>query len=225
MTRAMTSLPRHFEGKSHASSSYDKLSRWYDLLSGPFESRWRDLALRRLNIAPGQAILEIGCGTGHGLVRLAEATGSTGRVYGVDLSAGMCDVARERVERSGRPWTYVIQGDVTTLPFATGSFGAAFMSFTLELFSSEAAAFVLGECRRVLAADGRLGVVSLDRRERDTVVTRLYDWAGQRFPEWVDCHPIPVADTLSGRGFPPMEVIRGSMGGLPVAIVIAQKVD
>lgn len=221
----MTSVSEPFEGKSHAPSTYDDLSRWYDLLSGPFEARWRDLAARRLNVAVGQVVLEIGCGTGHGLVRLAEAVGPTGRVYGVDLSAGMCRVARARVARSGRPGISVIQGDAAALPFAAGCFSVIFMSFTLELFSSEAIAGVLAECRRVLVADGRLGVVALERRERATIMARLYEWAGRRFPKWIDCRPIAVADTLSGHGFNPTEVIRGSVGGLPVAIVIAEKIN
>ncbi len=221
----MTSVPERFEGKSHASSTYDHLSRWYDLLSGPFESRWRDLAVRRLDVAVGQVVLEIGCGTGRGLVRLAEAVGPTGRVYGTDLSAGMCRVAGSRVERSGKSAVTVVQGDAAKLPFAAGCFSAVFMSFTLELFSSEVIAVVLAECRRVLVADGRLGVVALERRERATIMARLYEWAGRRFPKWIDCRPIAVVDTLSGLGFNPKEVIRGSVGGLPVAIVVAEKIS
>ncbi len=206
-------------------TSYDKLSRWYDLLSGPFESGWRELAVRRLNIAAGESVLEIGCGTGHSLVSLAVAAGRTGRVYGVDLSAGMCRVSDARVKRAHLSAARVIRGDALALPFASGQFAAVFMSFTLELFSAGDAAQVLGECRRALAADGRLGVIALDWQEHATVITRIYDWAGRRFPGWIDCHPIPVIDVLCGHGFNPTEVIRGSLGGLPVAVVIAQKID
>lgn len=204
-------------------SNYDRLSRWYDLLSGPFESKWRDLAIRRLNVAADETVLEIGCGTGHALIRLAEAAGTASVVVGVDLSAGMCRVARARIARSGLAQVFILQGDAAALPFRPGTFAAAFMSFTLELFSPELTRQVLAECRRVLGASGRLGVVALDRREYATVMTRLYDWARQRFPKWIDCHPIPVVDLLSRHGFDPTETIRGSVGGLPVAIVIARK--
>lgn len=204
-------------------SNYDRLSRWYDLLSGPFESKWRDLAVRRLNVAADETVLEIGCGTGHALVRLAKAAGTASVVVGVDLSAGMCRVARARVARAGLTRVSILQGDAVALPFRPGAFAAVFMSFTLELFNYEIARQVLAECHRVLVASGRLGVVALDRREHATIVTRLYDWAGRRFPEWIDCHPIPVADTLSQHGFEPTETIRGSVGGLPVAVVIARK--
>ncbi len=223
MSRVSASARGDMTGGPHAVSNYDKLSRWYDLMSGPFESRWRDLAVRRLNLAAGQTVLEIGCGTGRGLIRLAEATETTGRIYGVDLSGGMCRVARTRVARSGRPEVAVIQGDAAALPFASGSFSAVFMSFTLELFSSEVAAPVLTECHRVLQASGRLGVVTLEQRGPATSIMRLYGWASERFPKWIDCRPIPVADWLSGHGFHLTEMIQGSIGGLPVAIVIAQK--
>lgn len=205
-----------------AASNYDRLSRWYDLLSGPFESRWRDRAARQLNVTPGQTVLEIGCGTGWGLIRLAEAAGTTGRVYGVDLSAGMCRVAHSRVHESGRVTASVIRGDAQRLPLASGGFNAIFMSFTLELFSSQSAAVVLAECRRVLAPQGRLAVVALDRPARATLTSRLYDWASRRFPAWIDCHPVAVVDILRGSGFNPIELIRGAIAGLPVAIVIAE---
>lgn len=206
-------------------SNYDRLSRWYDLLSGPFESKWRDLTVRRLNITADETILEVGCGTGHALVRLAKAAGMASVVVGVDLSAGMCRVARARVARAGLTQVSIIQGDAATLPFRPGAFAAVFMSFTLELFNYEIARQVLAECHRVLAASGRLGVVALDRRERATVITQLYDWVGRRFPGWIDCHPIPVADTLSQHGFDPTETIYGSSGGLPVAVIVARKTN
>lgn len=211
----------HSTSRSQPSSNYDRLSRWYDLLSGPFEARWRNLALSRLDLTAGQPILEIGCGTGHALIHLAEATGM---LCGLDASVGMCRVARTRVARCRLDQVSVMQGDARSLPFQSGCFAATFMSFTLELFSGEDTTAVLAECRRVLGAAGRLGVAALDRPDGGNAVTRLYDRASRRFPNWIDCRPIPVEETLSEHGFRPTEAVRGSMAGLPVAIVIAVKI-
>ena len=46
---------------------------------------------------PGEAVLDIGCGTGQTILELARAVGGSGRVEGVDVSRPMLDVARSRV--------------------------------------------------------------------------------------------------------------------------------
>jgi demethylmenaquinone methyltransferase/2-methoxy-6-polyprenyl-1,4-benzoquinol methylase len=178
--------------------------------------------LALLDLRLGERVLEIGPGTGALLVELARRAGAA---WGVDLSLGMCRVAQARLARARvSSSAAALCGDAERLPFATGAFDAIFMSFTLELFDNEVAAWVLAECGRVLAANGRLGVIAMERRGRATLITRLYDWAGQRFPQWIDCHPIPLADTLLGNGFRPSNVTQGAIGGLPMAIVIAQKI-
>ena len=76
--------------------------RWVGL-GGFVEWRMRafnDLVLARSGVAPGENVLEIGCGTGATTVPLAEAVGERGRVVGVDLSEPMLAGARQRVAES-----------------------------------------------------------------------------------------------------------------------------
>lgn len=54
----------------------------------------RRRAAARLNLKPGNRMLEIGCGTGRNFPFLREAVGPRGKVYGVDLSTGMLRRAR-----------------------------------------------------------------------------------------------------------------------------------
>jgi ubiquinone/menaquinone biosynthesis C-methylase UbiE len=61
----------------------------------------RARAVRRLNHKPGDRVLEIGCGTGPNLKHLHAAVGSTGHVYGVDLSEGMLSMAQDRCRNAG----------------------------------------------------------------------------------------------------------------------------
>jgi demethylmenaquinone methyltransferase/2-methoxy-6-polyprenyl-1,4-benzoquinol methylase len=65
----------------------------------------RARAVARLNLKPGERVLEIGCGTGRNFPFLREAVGPTGTVYGVDLSSGMLRRAREGCQREG--WTNI----------------------------------------------------------------------------------------------------------------------
>jgi demethylmenaquinone methyltransferase/2-methoxy-6-polyprenyl-1,4-benzoquinol methylase len=210
-------------GRAHRSPIYDRLSRWYDLVTGPFERRYRQAGLQQLSPQPGEAILELGFGTGHGLLALAQAVGSAGRVCGVDLSVGMCCVARGRLRRAhpaGR--LALIRGDALRLPFRAGTFDALFMSFTLEIFSTQEIPRVLCECRRVLRPGGRLGVVAMAQPARPSATARLYTWLHQRFPRYLDCRPIALQEYLATAGWEVRSTLDLAMVGLPVAVGIYQ---
>ena len=93
--------------------------------------------LRLLNAQPGERALEFGFGTGHSLVALAQSVGETGRVCGVDLSPGMIDVARERIEQEQLTDRVMVQrGNVLHLPYADDTFDVVFSSFMLDLIDT-----------------------------------------------------------------------------------------
>ena len=65
-------------------------------------------AVRRLELKPGDRVLEVGCGTGRNLSLLHDAVGQEGQVYGVDLSEGMLVKAQELcIQRSWNNVTLV----------------------------------------------------------------------------------------------------------------------
>lgn len=197
------------------------MSRWYDLFTGS-EKRFTDFGLRMLNIQPGEKVLEIGFGTGQGLVALAHSASETGKVYGIDLSEGMFQVAQEKIARAGLSSRVELHlGDAASLPFEDDFFDAIFISFTLELFDTPEIPLVLGECKRVLREDGRLGVVALEKK--DCRVIKIYEWFHARMPALVDCRPIYVRKIIEAAGFELAEASEEAMWGLPVEIVTARK--
>src|SRR5438128_2137488 len=80
---------------------YDRISRGYDFIADSSEHAIRELGVRALAPSWGQRVVEIGTGTGHGLVSLAKLVGSAGQVHGVDCSPGMIGVARARIQHLG----------------------------------------------------------------------------------------------------------------------------
>jgi len=92
---------RVYRTKTQAKESYDKISRSYDYFAGVFEKKYRNIALEQFNIKRGEAVLEIGFGTGHCLKQMAESVGVNGRVYGIDISSGMLEVSKQRLEEAG----------------------------------------------------------------------------------------------------------------------------
>ena len=165
---------------------YDRISVAYDLIADPAEHQARDRGLDLLNARPGERVLEIGAGTGRALIRLAQAVGPSGEVCGLDSSAGMLRLARQRLS-SCRGHVDLQQGDGRSLPYLAASFDAAFMSFTLELFDPPDIELVLSEIKRVLRPRGRLAIVCL---------TALPDPGLVRPGVRVATPPLPAPDRL-----------------------------
>ena len=216
-------VSRVTRSKADARASYDRMSRWYDLLTGRSEKRYREVGLQRLGAQEGEAILEIGFGTGRSILTLARSVGSSGRVHGIDISEGMCSVARSLVEKAGLDGRVELRcGDAAVLPYRPELFDAVFMSFTLELFDTPEIPTLLRECERVLRDDGRICVVGMSKKS-PTAMTRLYEWSHRRFPTFIDCRPIFIRETLADAGFRILHAEELPMWGLLVEVVVAQK--
>jgi demethylmenaquinone methyltransferase/2-methoxy-6-polyprenyl-1,4-benzoquinol methylase len=219
-----TEISRVKRSKAEAKETYDKMSHWYDVLAGSSEQEFVQLGLEKLAAARGEVILEIGFGTGHALVTLAQAVGDSGRVYGIDISEGMLRVAQERVRQAGLSGRVDLRrGDAAQLPFESEFFDAVFMSLTLELFDTPEIPTVLEECKRVLQSGGRLCVVAMSKKGNHGLMLRLYEWAHEKLTQYIDCRPIFAQKALKEAGLQVVDSELQSMWGLPVEIVTARK--
>jgi demethylmenaquinone methyltransferase/2-methoxy-6-polyprenyl-1,4-benzoquinol methylase len=217
-------ISRVYRSKKQAKESYDKMSRFYDYFAGIFEKKYRNMALEHLGIAEGETVLEVGFGTGHGLQHIAASIGETRKVYGIDISSGMLEVSKKRLEKAGlldRVELHV--GDAVEMPFEDETFDAVFSSFTLELFDTPELPRVLQEIKRVLKPRGRCGIVSLSKEGGDSLFIRLYEWFHQRFPQYADCRPIYVEQLLREVRFEITQTEHVNMFGLWGEIVVVEK--
>ena len=97
---------------------YDKLAKVYDLSSVPTLHPGRLQAIERMNIQPGERVLEVGVGTGINLsLYPREAT-----VTGIDFSSSMLEKARERAARKDAAPVRLLQMDAADLKFADDAF-------------------------------------------------------------------------------------------------------
>ena len=210
--------------KEEAKRFYDRISRVYDYLTGAFERKYAEMAVEHLSVEEGEAVLEIGFGSGHCLKRIAESVGKTGKVYGVDISSGMLEVTRRRLDRAqlmDRVELYC--GDAASLPYGDNTFDAVFMSFTLELFDTPEIPSLLEEVKRVLKSMGRIGVASMSRENGESLLLRLYEWAHRKWPKYVDCRPIYVEQSLRDAGYEIRKKEKVKLFGLPGEMVVAVK--
>ena len=209
--------------KEEAKRFYDRISRFYDFLTSAFERKYAEMALELLSVKDGETVLEIGFGSGHCLRQIAWSVGKSGKAYGIDISTGMLEVTKGRLEKAqlmDRAELYC--RDAASLPWDDNTFDAVFMSFTLELFDTPEIPKVLGEIKRVLKPEGRLGVVSMSKEDGESKLVRLYEWVHKKWPKYVDCRPIYVGQSLKDAGYEIRSKEKVSLLGLlPGEIVIA----
>lgn len=217
-------VSRVHRSKDDAEKYYDRFSVVYDWLGGIFERKHAEKALSYLEIENGEIVLEIGFGTGNCLQRIALSVGKTGKAYGVDISDGMLHVTRRKLEKAGLiDRVELNHGDASKLPFVDETFGAVFMSFTLELFDTPEIPQLLSEVRRVLKAGGRLGIVSLSKAKGNSIALRIYEWIHRKWPKCVDCRPIYLEQSLRKADYTIQRKEMDNLFVLPLEIVVAIK--
>jgi len=96
---------------------------------------------------------------------------------------------------------YAVCRDALDMAYKNNKFDAVFMNFTLELFDTPEIPKILTEIKRVLKPKGKLGVISISKEDGDSLLLKLYEWAHKKFPQYVDCRPIYVEQSIKDAGF------------------------
>ncbi len=111
-------------------------------------------AMDRAAVAPGDRVLDVGCGCGHSVLQLAERVAPTGSVTGIDVSSVMLAEAEERAARARVSRVRFENADAQTHAFEPGSFDLLFSRFGVMFFADPQAAFA--NLRAALRPGGRL---------------------------------------------------------------------
>jgi SAM-dependent methyltransferase len=144
-----------------------------------------ELAMDRLELLPGQRVIDLGCGSGRTTLQLAARVGTGGEVAGVDISAEMLARGRERAARLGAGNVEFVHADVQVHDFGQARFDAAYSRFGVMFFSDPVAAFA--NVRRALRPGGALSFAC---------------WQGASDNEWMLIPGAAVAEVTGSA--PPM---------------------
>jgi SAM-dependent methyltransferase len=124
-------------------------------------------------IAPGERVLDIGCGNGLTSRDAARAAGEQGEVLGVDLSGPMLALAAQLAKDEGLGNVRFEQGDAQVYPFPAGGFDLAMSRFGVMFFADPVTAF--RNIARAVRPGGRLAMLVWGPVPRNEWILALRD--------------------------------------------------
>lgn len=149
-------------------------------------------------LAPGEAVLDVGCGTGSLALAAKARVGAGGTVHGIDASREMIEQASRKARRRRMPVDFRI-ASVETLPFPDGSFDVVFSTLMLHHLPRPLRRACAIEITRVLRPGGRVLMADfrVPTRRRGGWLGRLHRHGSVTAEE--------VRELLVGRGFHVLE--------------------
>ena len=200
---------------------FDRIAGVYDLMNSAMTAgmhhRWREKAVDRAGLGPGDSALDVACGTGDLTFELQRRVGPEGRVVGSDFSEGMLDLAREKAGKraaTGVGSPIFEWGDALELPYDSGRFDAVTVGFGVRNFANLDRG--ISELARVLAPGGRLVILEITQPTRPPLSTFFSIWFDRLVPLLGQFAGDPEAYSYlpeSVTRFPPPEGLAAMMDG------------
>jgi ubiquinone/menaquinone biosynthesis C-methylase UbiE len=182
--------------REHLIATYRKKAKHYDITSrlypapGYPQRGQRLRAVHALGLRPGDAVVDMACGTGLNFALLEKAIGPDGRIVGVDLTDAMLAQAHDRIEANGWSNISLVQADAAGFDFPT-ELDAILSTYALSQVPE--CAEVIGHGAAALRAGGRWAVLDLKvPDETPRWVAQLGTAVVRRFAsidEWITRRP------------------------------------
>lgn len=167
---------------SAVQKAYRRYARFYDAVFGHVLQQGRALAIKALNGRPGEAILEVGVGTGLSLPLYAGGV----RVTGIDISNEMLDKARECVAQYGLGHVEaLLEMDAEHMRFPDNSFDKVVAMYVVSVSPNPVQ--LIDEMRRVCKPGGEIFIVN-HFRSRNPIV-RLFEQVLAPLSQWLGFRP------------------------------------
>lgn len=141
---------------------FDDIAKTYDpvnrLLSFRQDVRWRKFVADQLKMQDGLSILDVATGTGDLLLTMCDKRPGFKKAVGVDLSAEMLSVGRDKIKHKGLSDRMSMQlADAASLPFADESFDVVTIAFGIRNVVKKEQA--IKEISRVLDRKGQVFIL------------------------------------------------------------------
>ena len=151
--------------KDQVAGMFDDIAPRYDFLnrflSAGIDVRWRKKAIQQLTGLQPKLLLDVATGTADVAI-MASGLLHPHKITGIDISEGMLEVGRKKVEKAGLSGIIeLLKGDCETINFDDNTFDAVTVAFGVRNFQHLERG--LSEIKRVLKPGGKLVVLEFSR--------------------------------------------------------------
>lgn len=167
----------------HSALAYD-VTVW--LLLGGRERAFRQRLVQLARVDPGEAVLDIGCGSGSLAIAAKQRVGAAGTVHGVDPSSQMIKRAQHKARKAEVDVAFT-NGSAESLSFPDAHFDVVLSTMMLHHLPRSLRVPCLREARRVLRPGGRILAVDFGRSgdERRGIITHFHGHRGIPVPDLI----------------------------------------
>jgi ubiquinone/menaquinone biosynthesis C-methylase UbiE len=159
------------EAIEKSTTTFNSAADYFDAPALSFWNRFGQKTIDRIQLQPGDQVLDVCCGSGASAIPAAVQVGTTGSILGVDLANSLLELARQKSQQQGLANIEFRCGDFTSMDLPSESFDAIVCVFGIFFVPDMEAA--VAELWRMLRPGGKLAITSWG--------TRVFEPANQTF--------------------------------------------
>jgi ubiquinone/menaquinone biosynthesis C-methylase UbiE len=168
---------KFYKGREIARTMHYTGAEWLIRNSREREERC-SLMLENLGVKPGMTICDMGCGNGFYALKLAEMTGPTGKVLGVDIQPEMLRLLQRRARQTGVKNIQPVLGSATDPKLPAGQVDLVLCVDVYHEFSYPER--MLAALRKALSPEGVVVLVEYRSEDPDVPIRRLHKMSKQQ---------------------------------------------